>query len=419
MEGSVDEEVFETMVPGKKGKGLTGDDAYWYRSAVSAPEMIPEILAFYFNNKKKDAKIRQDLECLNEIYRQEGILPSHHLWIDGISPEQYTEADVAAVDLNLQLKSQERFKDEVGKFADALSESTVSDLYTKNVYTGRIKPENQRVISSYEDYLEIYQVLKKSHDGKIPTGYRAFDAALNGGWEKGQTYGGVAGTGVGKTTNLTNFAANALRMGFKVGYLSTEMPVEKIIERVMKSYYDKETYEAALLAMKEGANLPIGTIDIKVFGCNEITAPEVERLFAGSEIDILFVDYADELRPSAKAENAYFAYANTFKELRNVAVALDIPIVTVTQGNRGMWDKEGGTVASAGQTSVADSIAKLNGISMAWNILQPKGLAPEEHSGRGAFKIEIIKNRYGPKSSFELEFNASTCRIFEYPLSSE
>jgi hypothetical protein len=60
----------------------------------------------------------------------------------------------------------------------------------------------------------------------------------------------------------------------------------------------------------------------------------------GVNPDIVFVDYADLLYPSFHHKDPWINIDTIYKELREVAIELGIPIWTPTQGNRASYNKE-------------------------------------------------------------------------------
>lgn len=213
---------------------------------------------------------------------------------------------------------------------------------------------------------------------------------------------------VGKSIVLCNEAAFAYQKGYNVLYVTLEMaeeliweriasnvtniPMNKVratsaedIQRLLQETPDADTYSVGNLVVK---SLPTTStvVDIE----NEII--EIKRT-KGFDIDLLVVDYIGIMKPSKRSNgianhSLYTMGKEIAEQLRDLAKAREIAVVTASQLNRGGYgNKEASmenTAGSAGLNDTADFMMTI--------VQDPlmKQFSLYYHN--------IIKNRFGPNN---------------------
>jgi len=201
--------------------------------------------------------------------------------------------------------------------------------------------------SRYDKYVERVNSRDKFF---IKTGFDELDAIIGGIDVKEENMVIAARTGKGKSWTLLRIAVEAARQGFTVGLYSGEMSADKVGYRVdtLLGHIDNKAitrgsgnYDPSVgLAYKQYIdNLPTalpGTI--KVLTPNDINGPATVgalRTFVEKEnIQILLIDQYSLLEDQHHAKVMHEKVANISKDIKNLQVMKQIPIVSVSQMNR-------------------------------------------------------------------------------------
>lgn len=180
----------------------------------------------------------------------------------------------------------------------------------------------------------------------VPTGIEDLDQLLGGGWQPGQLIVVAARTGVGKSVATTGFAVHgAFTKGIPSAVFSMEMRDVEIGTRIFAAHgevplhllktgkvgedeWDKlrETMEKtddAPLFVDDSANMTLA--DIRSWS---------RKLHRQNGIQLVVVDYL-QLIETARAENRQNAIAAVSRGLKLLAMELEIPVIAVSQLNRG------------------------------------------------------------------------------------
>lgn len=188
----------------------------------------------------------------------------------------------------------------------------------------------------------------------IPTGFYDVDDRLGGGFSPGQMVIIAGRPGMGKTTVALDFLRNASLLADKsVMFFSLEMSREELThklwsaeahvkhkkirkaediqpdewERIMNA---KEKFDNTNFSIYDDPNLDMLTLRAK---CEKQKArPE--------GLDIVVVDYL-QLMKTEKADNRQQEVANMSRELKLLAKELDVPVIILSQLNRGNTNRPG------------------------------------------------------------------------------
>lgn len=213
---------------------------------------------------------------------------------------------------------------------------------------------------------------------------------------------------VGKSIVLCNEAAFAYQKGYNVLYVTLEMSEELIWERIASNVTNislgevratsAEDIQRLLQTVPDVDTHSVGNLVVKALPTtatvvdieNEII--EVKRT-KGFDIDLLVVDYIGIMKPSKRstsvaAHSLYTMGKEIAEQLRDLAKAREIAVVTASQMNRdGYSNKEASmqhVAGSAGLNDTADFMMTIN---------QPPEMKPF-----ALFSHNILKNRFGPNT---------------------
>lgn len=250
-----------------------------------------------------------------------------------------------------------------------------------------------------KDFRERYDFYHKVED-KMTFNLEKFNIITNGGIERKTLNVIMAGTGLGKSAFMCNFAAHSLMEGRTVLYFTMEMEEPRIGERIDANLMNLGINDLPTLTLEQ-FNSEMKMISEKVRGNLIIKQYPTGIPHAGNfrafinELkvkknitpDIVIVDYINicSSQKITKKNNIYDYVKSIIEELRSLAIEMNIAIMTATQPNRGgMGSKD------LKLEDTADSIGVPQTADRMWGFVMDEELLKEN-------KIIVIqlKNRYG------------------------
>lgn len=236
--------------------------------------------------------------------------------------------------------------------AEQMSADTIIELIEGacNDITERNSQRDGGWMKGSEAVLMAYEAIEKERKA-IPTGFAALDDILCGGLIKPELTIVGARPGKGKSAFLLTAAMEAAKAGFHVGYFSLEMSAEQIGQRALAStslvslsklrrgkmsLSDKD-WDMLCGALEELGGNGIGehlhiyrgyTMSVERL-CN-VVRHAVQR----GELDLLVVDYIQLLRSVEKTRSDFERIGIVSKTLKQLALTLNIPILTAAQVRR-------------------------------------------------------------------------------------
>lgn len=243
---------------------------------------------------------------------------------------------------------------------------------------------------------------------KIPFHINFLNHATNGGVAKRSLNVILAGTSVGKSLIMCDFAANNLLDGLNVLYITCEMREERIAERIDANLFDvevndldkmtKEEYLNKIKAIKKRAK---GKLVIKEYPTSTASVIHFRSLLRELKQkknfvpDIIYIDYLN-ICVSSRVKmqhgfNSYTIVKSIAEELRALAIEYDVPVWSATQANR-----EGNKSSDLDVTNTSESIGLPQTCDMLLGVVRNEELDLEN-------KIMFIqiKNRYNDASNFK------------------
>lgn len=212
--------------------------------------------------------------------------------------------------------------------------------------------------SRYDDYVEKCQDFSKFY---IKTGFKELDELI-GGWDRNEELATiVARPGVGKSWVLLLVAKAALEQGLRVGIYSGEMSENKVGYRfdTLVSHISNSGIMRGNSYIQNEYKAYIDSLGDKFKGCLKVITPAMINGPAGvtalrafvekEKLDILCIDQHSLLEDDRKARNPVDKAANISRDLKNLQVLKKIPIIAVSQQNRGSVD-DGPSTANVAQS---------------------------------------------------------------------
>ena len=260
-------------------------------------------------------------------------------------------------------------------------------------------------ISRYDAYVERCSDFSKYY---VSTGFKELDNVL-GGWDRQEELATIiARTNQGKSWMLLKCAIAAAEQGLNVGLYSGEMSERKVGYRIdtLISHISNTCIIQGNTAIQNDYKRYIDSLangkikgSIKVLTPAQINGPAgvtALRAFIEKEkLDMLCVDQHSLLEDDRKAKNPVERAANISKDLKNLQVLKKIPIISVSQQNRG---------------DTSEGITTMN-IAQSDRIGQDSTVVLAFEQKDGVLNLQIIKARdagAGKKLQYAINFDKGT-----------
>lgn len=248
--------------------------------------------------------------------------------------------------------------------------------------------------------------------GRVPTGIATVDSRIRGGLGPGELGVVLAPPKGGKTMTLVNFAAHAAMLGKRALHISLEISRFMATERYdmrLGSLSTDEIQKASkkrLLEIRQRVRETGGEILIVDLGGEAITPDRIQNLIAlHAPIGLVIVDYAD-LMVSYTSDDRRAVLGQNYRELRQVAVRMDVPIWTASQGTRETIESE-----EFGLQNMAEDITKSHTADVVVCMMQ----SPEQRH-RKIMRAKVAATRGSadnPITVLKCDFNTMTLTPIE------
>ena len=254
-----------------------------------------------------------------------------------------------------------------------------------------------------------------------PSGYRDLDADT-GGLQPGELVVIAARPSMGKTALALNIARNAaLDHGKKVAIFSLEMTKRSLILRLLssearvnftnfrKGYGSAEAFEKLQRAANELHDAQIWMDDSGTITIREITA-KCRRLAAENDgLDLVMVDYLQLAHGNTPTQRKDLEIAEISHGLKSLAKHLDIPVIALSQLNRGPEqrdpDKRRPNMGDLRESGAIEQDADLIAFIYRDEVYNP---TDENH---GLAELIIAKQRNGPTGTIRLQFDGQYAKF--------
>ena len=204
---------------------------------------------------------------------------------------------------------------------------------TENAYVGAI----------YNTILA--DILSSKVQKPLSTGYKKLDSVLKGGFAKGELVVLAARPGCGKTAFASCLACNIAEQGKQVLFISREVKDISLVQRMIarRAQIDNRFFREGadhLQNIKDRIageqayfeNLPLQIAEKSTV---PMTAKEVRRIARSiKNIGFVVIDYLQLLSSEEKNQNRERQIAEMTRELKQLALDLDIPVLLLSQLNR-------------------------------------------------------------------------------------
>jgi len=178
------------------------------------------------------------------------------------------------------------------------------------------------------------------------SGYKNLDRII-GGFGNGTNNIIGARSSAGKTTFLVNLFGNISKQypNAMMGFFSLEMPKHKILDKILarmaginvRSLDERHLDQREVEELTECANM-IKKMKLGIYDLSGTTVHDICRATRHAVIKdnlkIIFIDYLSRIQGDRRLANKHMQIDDISKHLQNLALELNIPIVTLAQLNR-------------------------------------------------------------------------------------
>tara|TARA_Y100000389_G_scaffold193028_1_gene221354 strand:- start:497 stop:1783 length:1287 start_codon:yes stop_codon:yes gene_type:complete len=249
---------------------------------------------------------------------------------------------------------------------------------------------------------------------KIETGWGFVDRVSGGGYDSKSLIIYAGEQNIGKSIWLANDAANFVRMGHNVVFITAEMSAQKVLKRIGANLlnvpmmdYDKNAsnrdYMKRRLEKVSRGLLPPGKLFVKEYPTSQGTIPDIEAYLKDLEesqdhkVNVLVVDYINILANyrNPNTENTYMKIKQIAEDLRALAVKRDMLVISATQINRGAWD-----ATEVRMENIAESAGLAHTADVMYALIQDSIMHAERE-----YWLKVLKIRDGQGKGSRCKFN--------------
>ena len=234
--------------------------------------------------------------------------------------------------------------------------------------------------------------LEESARTTVTTPWDVINDVMDGGLGAGELGVIVAPAGIGKSWTLQALGADTVRIGKTIIHYTLELNENYVGLRYDSIFsgvttanikYYKEDVKSKI--SKLPGKLLIKYFPTKAASVQTIGAHLKQIELSGTKPDMVIVDYADILMPTANFREKRHALGSIYEDLRGLAGELEIPIWTASQANRSALEED-----VIGADKDAEDYSK---VMTADFVMSMSRKVEDKIANTGRF--HVIKNRFG------------------------
>ena len=269
--------------------------------------------------------------------------------------------------------------------------------------------------------LENIETLRNKEDGLsgIPSGFTNLDRVTSG-WQQSDLVICAARPGMGKTAFALTMARNiAVEHNTPIGFFSLEMSSEQLVNRLIASEAelgasklrkgDLADHEMVQLheKIKHLSEAPIFIDDTPALTIFELRA-KARRLVKNHAVKIIMIDYLQLMQAGGNSGNREQEISTISRSLKGIAKELKIPVIALSQVNRGVESRTGVGSKRPMLSDLRESGAIEQDADIVTFIYRPEYYKIYEwdngDDSRGQGELIIAKHRNGSLKNVRLKF---------------
>jgi len=260
----------------------------------------------------------------------------------------------------------------------------------------------------------------------VPTNFKKLDE-MTGGLQRGDLIIIAARPSMGKTALALNIARNAAILAQKkVAVFSLEMTAQALVIRLLsaEAEIDQSKFRTGFITSHEYRKLQdaagrLSQAELWIDDSGAVTVLEMRakcrRMKAERGLDLVLIDYLQLAHGDSRTERREQEISEISRGLKALAKELDIPVIALSQLNRGPENRPGKEkrpmLADLRESGAIEQDADLIGF-----IYRDEFYNRDDPSNQGKAELIISKQRNGPTGTIELEFQNRFARFNNPPV---
>ena len=297
-----------------------------------------------------------------------------------------------------------------------------------NVTEGTLRKSYDKMSILIKGALDNIEVLRQKEDGLsgVPSGFSKLDRVTSG-WQNSDLVIVAARPGMGKTAFALSMARNiAISHEKAIGFFSLEMSSEQLVSRLIASEAelsasklrrgDLKDYEMVQLheKIKQLSDAQIYIDDTPALTVFELRA-KARRLVKNHNVEIIIIDYLQLMSAGGNAGNREQEISTISRSLKGIAKELKIPVIALSQVNRGVESRTGTGSKRPMLSDLRESGAIEQDADIVTFIYRPEYYKIYEwdngDDSRSQAEIIIAKHRNGALENVRLKFTAEFAKF--------
>ncbi len=296
------------------------------------------------------------------------------------------------------------------------------------VTEGTLRKSYDKMSTLIKGALKNIETLRNKEDGLsgVPSGFSNLDRVTSG-FQKSDLVICAARPGMGKTAFALTMARNiAVDHNTAIGFFSLEMSAEQLVNRLIASEAelganklrkgDLADHEMVQLheKIKHLSEAPIFIDDTPALTIFELRA-KARRLVKNNNVGIIIIDYLQLMSAGGNAGNREQEISAISRSLKGIAKELKIPVIALSQVNRGVESRTGTGSKRPMLSDLRESGAIEQDADIVTFIYRPEYYKIYEwdngEDSRGQGEIIIAKHRNGSLANVRLKFIAEFAKF--------
>ena len=384
--------------------------------SISVSEKYKELIPFLENEINKELLENDTRDIINQIYLRKKLTSLI---------KNYGKLDKLVE--SIKNCSFDSMDDLINNYEEVIKE-LYANMMTDNRHEALEKSSSLDMTKDSYEYVKSSILKKYERLNTIPLGFPILDNyVFNGGIEAGRLYliGGTSGSG--KSTLALNCVLNsAIKKPIDIMatynikdaktkkvhlYITLENTIDESLLRAYQCMTSKQL-PIALKDIRDGIDIRKrintemennnSTVIMKYFPAYSISVNDIPMIiddinaeYGKGSLKSVYIDYMDKLRTDMKFDLYRLELGMITSQLKNIAVAYDIPVITLSQLNRGAYGVNSGR--DLGLNQMSESIKKVEDADCV--IL----LSHDKKEDSKVF-MNVAKNRNG-KTNVVIDFN--------------
>lgn len=247
----------------------------------------------------------------------------------------------------------------------------------------------------------------------VPSGFRDLDNLISG-FHASEFVVIAARPSMGKTAlslNISHYVG--IKTDYAVGFFSLEMAKEQVVIRLLcaEAQLDIKKVRTGFISERDFEKLKLGAEALskaKIFvdETPALTVMEMKakarRLKMEQNLDVLFIDYMQLMRPGGRFENRTQEMSYISRSMKELAKEIKIPVVGISQLSRA--PEKGRREPRPILSDLRESGAIEQDADVVIFIYRPELYRPKDESLRGIAEINVAKQRNGPVGIINMAF---------------